>query len=83
MKSIPGERLLLVDDPEEHDQQAAQEGHEGPIEALGGDQGVGDDEACRRRAGRPRQDAGWGRERPVGWIRVWSGRARGTSGECG
>ena len=40
----PGERLLLVDDAEDDDQQSAQQGDQGPVEALGGDQGVGDDE---------------------------------------
>ena len=48
LKSIAGERLVLVDDAEDHDQQAAQQGDEGPVEALGGDQGVGDDEDAAR-----------------------------------
>ena len=39
-----GEGLFLVDDAEDDDQQAAEQGDEGPIEALGCDQGVGDDE---------------------------------------
>ena len=45
-----GECLLLVDDPEEHDQEAAEKGHQGPVEPLRGDQGVGDgeDAACQQ-----------------------------------
>ena len=44
----PGEGFFLVDDAEDHDQQAAQQGNQGPVEALGGDQGVGDDEDATR-----------------------------------
>ena len=44
LKSIAGEGLFLVDDAEDDEQQAAEQRDERPIEPLGGDQGVGDDE---------------------------------------
>ena len=42
------ERLLLVDDPEDDEQQATEQGDEGPVEAFRGDEGIGDQEdaAC-------------------------------------
>ena len=38
------ERLFLVDDPEDHDQQAAEQRDERPVNPLGRDQPVGDEE---------------------------------------
>ena len=47
------EGFFLVDDPEDDDEQAAQQRDQGPVEALGRDQGVGDEEDRRRRGRRP------------------------------
>ena len=58
------ERFLLIDDPEGHDQQAAKERDEGPVEALGRDQRIGDEEDgageedVHLRTSRPRAEAG-------------------------
>ena len=57
------EGLLLVDDPEDHDQQAAQQRDEGAVEALGRDQPVGDEEDGAGEEDVHRQDASGARER--------------------
>ena len=48
LKSIPAKASSWSTIAEDHDQQAAQQGYQGSVEALGGDQGVGDDEDATR-----------------------------------
>ena len=64
LKSIAGERLLLVHDPEQDDEQAAEQRDQRPVTALEGDQRVGDEEdgaGDRRRPSSCRRGyrAGW------------------------
>ncbi len=58
------ERLLLVDDPEDDEQQAAEQRDQGPVEALGRDEGIGDEEDAARDPG-VHQTAAGGCLRPV------------------
>ena len=60
-----GERLFLVDDAEDDDQQATQESNERPIKALGRDEERRRRRRCRPPAGRPCQDIRRTRERVV------------------
>ena len=71
------EGLFLVDDPEDHDQQAAEQGDERAVEALGGDQRVGDEEDAAGEEDVHRQPASGARGRAI--RRSGVGASRETS----